>query len=111
MMNEAKNELTLSMHPTKLDVVGFLFGLGLNSSSGRTALSLLFRKRMEGPVNEYPLNASKATGTSAGESTGGISVNSTEKLLTSRLLVMLGTKGAGMLRRNRSSQLMDLKKG
>lgn len=49
---------------------------------------------------------SKLGGTTAGESAGTILVNSSEKLLTSSSLVILGTNGAGMAFLDRSSQLI-----
>ena len=54
-----------------------------------------------------PLGAAAlAAGTALGESTTGMLVNSSEKLDTSMVEVILGMNGAGMFFLNRSSQLM-----
>ena len=48
-------------------------------------------------------------GTTLGLSTGGIEVNSSEKLLTSVMEEIRGMNGAGIFRLRRSSQFMEVK--
>ena len=95
-MHSCSLVLTCRMQPTRLEVLGFLSGLGLNMSSDITLFSV---KRMEGATYEYSAKRFSATsgpGSAPGLSTGSMLVNSSLKLETSVGEAMRGTKGAGM---------------
>ncbi len=130
---ELSENTTWNMHPTRLDVLGFLSGFGRNISSDITLFSA---KRMDGATKEYSAKTVSrsrggcgccgclseaafaagccwgggATGALAGTSIGSMLVNSSLKLETSVGEAILGMNGAGMFFLSRSSQLTVLKK-
>lgn len=79
----------------------------LRKNSYKSISAILYLWKTSYSVMILTLNIlSKLGGTTAGESAGTILVNSSEKLLTSSSLVILGTNGAGMAFLDRSSQLI-----